>query len=335
MADAVRIASTDDDIDAITLQLEEVEHLSDTLKRKYLEGGVPDDELAFLDFAAELQNRLIFLHDAKFARSYAKAQEDDAGLIEEVTEEERQMRADRALAISMNDGEQESEVMETTFDRQEAPDEEQHDWFHSSVITPASSDNNQGQNDDVVASSSRLHLPEPNSVHDDAPVRGPNCVVCMEELRPHEIVRCPCEHTYCVKCLKSFLIRATKDESLFPPRCCRQAIPRVLIEDTLSKTELSDFESATVEFTTTNRTYCSNAECAKFVPPNHDGGDEIVCPYCDTKMCTHCKGSFHAGECVEDQALRAVLQLAEGQRWRRCHGCNALVELDIGCNHMT
>ena len=167
------------------------------------------------------------------------------------------------------------------------------------------------------------------------PPRRVQCIACADAFRPHEVVHCPCDHSYCEECLKSLFIRATTDETLFPPRCCRQPIPIFLIKDHLSCQELSNFAEAAVEFKTAKRIYCVRPDCGKFVPPSQISAMSAVCLRCATQMCVHCHNRLHTGDCPEDEALQAVLQLADGNGWRRCFGCNAMVELATGCNHMT
>ncbi|KAF8858471.1 ariadne RING finger [Acephala macrosclerotiorum] len=162
-----------------------------------------------------------------------------------------------------------------------------------------------------------------------------DCVACGDAFQLSGLVRCPCGDLYCPECLKSLFVRATTDEALFPPRCCRQTIPLSAIESELSDESLSNFNSAAIEFSTTNRTYCVRTDCGKFIPPDHIHSSRAVCLHCRAETCAHCKGALHSGDCPKDQALQALLTLAEEERWRRCFGCNAMVELNTGCNHIT
>ena len=40
-------------------------------------------------------------------------------------------------------------------------------------------------------------------------------------------------------------------------------------------------------------------------------------------------------ECPQDYGLDATLEFAEHEGWRRCHSCRAMVELTVGCRHVT
>lgn len=48
-----------------------------------------------------------------------------------------------------------------------------------------------------------------------------------------------------------------------------------------------------------------------------------------------CKNTFHRDDCAADPSLLATLVLATSQGWQRCFACKALVELIVGCYHMT
>lgn len=71
------------------------------------------------------------------------------------------------------------------------------------------------------------------------------------------------------------------------------------------------------------------------------GGDAIendvaTCSICYTETCTICKSQAHIGaECPNHTALQAVIDLGNENNWQRCYSCRRMVELEIGCNHMT
>lgn len=153
----------------------------------------------------------------------------------------------------------------------------------------------------------------------------------------NEIIEAPCKDLYCVNCLKDLFIRATADESLFPPRCCRQEIPFDLVGNLLSEEEIRVFDNAAVEFNTHDRTYCSNQSCGKFILPERINNEtsRAECHSCDTDTCSLCKHAFHGGDCTTDNALESVLNLAKGEGWQRCPDCKTMVELTYGCYHIT
>jgi hypothetical protein len=84
------------------------------------------------------------------------------------------------------------------------------------------------------------------------------CCVCLNSFDSTEVINLGCEHGYCMGYLKDLFLRATKDQTLFPPRFCRQEIPRELITAEMSPLEIEEFDQAAIEFSTPNKTYCSN-----------------------------------------------------------------------------
>jgi hypothetical protein len=57
------------------------------------------------------------------------------------------------------------------------------------------------------------------------------CVICMERVNPKLSLHAPCDHDYCRDCLTRLVENCTRDESLFPLRCCK--IP-LLIDDVVN-----------------------------------------------------------------------------------------------------
>ncbi|RAH80840.1 hypothetical protein BO86DRAFT_419760 [Aspergillus japonicus CBS 114.51] len=97
-----------------------------------------------------------------------------------------------------------------------------------------------------------------------------------------------------------------------------------------------EFCEAEVEFTTTDRIYCSNLDCGRFIPPAQITFNLAHCLACDKMTCSTCKSVFHQGEdCPEDMALAATLDLARSEGWQRCFSCRAVVQLGVGCHHIT
>ncbi|MCJ1335955.1 hypothetical protein MMC09_001229 [Bachmanniomyces sp. S44760] len=324
MAEVHCAFSSFDVVDAAALQLQEVELQVGLLKGKENEGNPPDFELSLFNFQTELLDFLTFLEDERIAQSLARAVEDDALLIRQAVQEEHRARNDRTIAFRMTSEENGENLVAPALE--ESDEEQQQEWASMPDTHP---------DEIVVAGPSSQYGSKQTRALEHSPSRSSHCLGCKETFPPHKLVRCPCEHVCCTECLALLFTRATKDESLFPPRCCQQKIPRTLMETVLSEDELSRFDKAAVEFTTADRTYCARPTCARFIPSSGMTSDLLVCPYCDMEMCAHCKRGSHEGDCPEDQSLQIMLQLAKGEGWQRCHGCNAIVELDYGCNHMT
>lgn len=161
------------------------------------------------------------------------------------------------------------------------------------------------------------------------------CVACQEGKPVFETLTAPCQHTYCRCCILQLFEAATTDESLFPPRCCRQTIPLDLVKVFLTKTTVVRFEAKAIEYKTQNRTYCSQQTCSAFIPATYICGEVAMCPDCHHTTCTVCKSASHKGDCPNDSALQSLIDTATANGWQRCYSCRRLVELELGCNHMT
>ncbi|CZT05213.1 uncharacterized protein RCO7_05373 [Rhynchosporium graminicola] len=148
-----------------------------------------------------------------------------------------------------------------------------------------------------------------------------DCSVCGDAFHPHATVCLACNDVYCKPCLKSFFMRVTKDESLFPPKCHRQAIDISTIETDFSVEELKTYRDAEQEFTSTNRVYCADPECAKFIIMTQRAMDRASCENCGTSTCMHCKAPAHDGWCPVDERKETLLKFADKQGWKACFGC--------------
>jgi hypothetical protein len=164
------------------------------------------------------------------------------------------------------------------------------------------------------------------------------CCACTDRFPRASMVSTSCKHRYCVNCIKALFMQSTKDEGLYPPRCCKQVIPPTLVTRHMDPDELAVFELATVEYATREKTYCSNHTCAKFIVPNtiEPGTNRASCPDCGTDTCAICKNEYHHGtDCPDDPSLQQTRELARELGWQTCFACDRVVELRTGCNHMT
>ena len=162
------------------------------------------------------------------------------------------------------------------------------------------------------------------------------CEACRDAKKYFDLVQAPCRHEYCRDCVRDLFRASLTDESLFPPKCCRMPIPLKTVGIFLNGKLKVEFEEKKVEFGTPNRTYCSRPTCSVFIKSDNVVDDTAVCPDCLAQTCTICKAEAHAGmDCPDDTALQTILELAQANGWQRCYACRRMVELDIGCNHMT
>ncbi|KAM3480005.1 hypothetical protein MY8738_005208 [Beauveria namnaoensis] len=160
------------------------------------------------------------------------------------------------------------------------------------------------------------------------------CVACDGAYGENLAVSVSCGHVYCWDCLACLFKASTTDESLFPPRCCKEPISLDDVKKWLPKELVIEFEDKEDEFTSADRTYCSNVNCSKFISPYgiHDGLGN--CEACDVWTCTFCKGAEHDGACPDVPDKKEILAVAKENGWQQCYRCQHLVELNHGCNHI-
>lgn len=166
------------------------------------------------------------------------------------------------------------------------------------------------------------------------------CIICGDPVRTIGLgsFRAPCGHRYCRGCIVDLVEASTRDESLFPLRCCQRHLDIDLVDPFLSRKLLAHARTKFLEFGTpsSNRIYCTNARCAAFLGPAGEFRTDVVCDTCKAIVCSECKGPAHPnGACVENAATLEVRALALDQHWQTCPGCHAIVELNQGCFHIT
>lgn len=160
----------------------------------------------------------------------------------------------------------------------------------------------------------------------------------MEEADRYTAYHAPCDHYYCRPCLMDLVQACTRDESLFPLRCCQQnfVFDEVITRISFNLAMLFRDKAREFSILVNHRVYCPNSLCSAFLGSSERLRRDTRCDECWTVVCTRCKDIAHPGElCGEDRALSQVRNLAESQGWQTCPGCHAIVELSQGCFHMT
>lgn len=300
----------------IELQLSDMKQL---LKGKRKEcDSAPDPELALEAYREELESLAQFCHDKSMSQSIARAVALDGDTIVSHCHVEEQATLDREQSLSGQDA--------TTVPTQGPPSEEVMD----DEILRKLKHIYGGHVEDVVAESSSWAAGRHSTEEADRV-----CTACGDTTPFYHSVRCPCDHEYWRGCLADLFRASILDESLYPPRCCKLPIPVEKSRVFLPSGVYKEFREKEVEYQTTDRTYCHQPSCSAFIAPQHIWGDTSVCPQCQSITCVICKGSSHEGGCPEDPATQEMLRIAEENGWQRCRACHRLVELEVGCNHMS
>ena len=140
-----------------------------------------------------------------------------------------------------------------------------------------------------------------------------------------------------MECLETMFRKATVDESLFPPRCCHLDIPISAVEIYLNSELVKLYNKKSVEFATPNRVYCHEPRCSAFIGSTTTAATILQCTECFGATCGFCKAKAHAGkECSDTDDLNSMAKvLNEKEGWQRCPRCHHMVELMIGCYHIT
>ncbi|KAL8769027.1 MAG: hypothetical protein Q9194_005556 [Teloschistes cf. exilis] len=328
-----------DHVDEATLAVieqilsEDIEELVNRDKGKNREGEKSDAYLAVEVYRSELRQFRTILADRNMSRSLARAVIADSALMTDAVAREDSFANDRLLAERLSRGE------DVPFNTGEAGsgDPRLDDLFIARLTGLYVSDKDayclprevNGQ-PETAPESSRFAERSVTSV-----IVRHQCVSCGDQRRLFEIFQAPCDHYYCQECLSHLFELATTDETIFPPRCCRHIIPLMSARLYLDSELFRRFQEKAVEYQTSNRTYCSRPTCSAFIPPNNINGDRATCTTCSTNTCTVCKGNSHDGDCPFDTATQQLLEAAEEEGWQRCRNCRRIVELNVGCNHMT
>ena len=168
------------------------------------------------------------------------------------------------------------------------------------------------------------------------PVPTIRCVSCTDDFALDNVSGGPCEHDYCRTCLNTLFRDCITDETLYPPRCCRQEIPFENVAHLLERRVQRDFAAKKPELDDNDRIYCHIPTCSAYIAVDDRVGDLARCIECRELTCTICKNAAHRGrDCPEDQGTQSVLALAQTEGWQRCSECGRMVALATGCNHMT
>jgi hypothetical protein len=311
----------------VQLQLQDADLYFESSKGKSREPT--DEDLAFHLQNEEWESISQFLEDRRMAMSFAAAVQADGQVLAESQVEEENASKDRDFARRWTDDRCIVPPSDVELDSATLDDET---LAKLQILYVSNSrDMDADQTDGELAESSA----QATRRNGRSRPQTRRCVACREQVDFVNVVRAPCQHEYCRACLANLFELSMTDESLFPPRCCRQPINLTIARIFLKSDLMEQYEKKKVEFETPNRTYCYSPDCGAFINTSHINGDVATCPNCRHTTCTNCKRRAHTGDCPDDTALQQLLATAQDNGWQRCFSCWRMVELDHGCNHMT
>ncbi|CAD6453079.1 467aa7b1-e44c-4de5-8663-d2df4ac891d2 [Sclerotinia trifoliorum] len=165
-----------------------------------------------------------------------------------------------------------------------------------------------------------------------------NCTSCLDDFLEGKMVSVEC-HGYCKECFERLVIAAMETETMWPVKCCQKDISHAVIMKNVNANLAQKFETKALErkVPVGDRIYCIKQGCETWIPSEwfNESLKCASCPSCNTRVCTACKGSWHANtECPKDKNLQATIRLAQERGWKKCYNCNAFVELNMGCRHI-
>lgn len=117
-----------------------------------------------------------------------------------------------------------------------------------------------------------------------------DCTICRDEYLESQTIKLPCNTVWCQTCIKNHFKAATAHGSGWPPKCCRDAIPKGTFVRALSKQNRDRFEEKSAEWSIKDRTYCFRASCSAFIHPDTIEGRIARCLSCREVTCAECKG---------------------------------------------
>jgi hypothetical protein len=168
------------------------------------------------------------------------------------------------------------------------------------------------------------------------------CVSCFENFANSEVSQLPCKngsetecHAYCRECLIGIFEASLSDPSLFPPRCCSEPIPLSTTLFFLPQEIHERFLSRLEELDTPDKTYCSDPACAQWIRPTSIEAGIATCRECQKRTCAFCKEEQHEDLCPEDEDVKKLMRFVRKRKWQTCPSCKNVVELSLGCYHIT
>ena len=344
----------------LQLQIEDSNELLSSCegKGKGIEGVLSDTQVALQVYKEELQRNATIIADQNMTRSLARACQTDGSMLALSFSQEQRAARDRQVALRLGGLSAPLALTERAAIEDEELDDEMMEKLNALYLCAAGNDHDSDSEDDSKAlvpyhsMTDQSKFPWDFRAHKIAdppdaesskwaasrPPKAPkrHCTACRETFSFSELGRAPCTHEYCRTCLQDLFTASMTDDTLFPPRCCRQPItPSTNIRIYLTPSIVHLYTAKRIEFDTSDRTYCSNPLCSSFIRTEFVSEEKATCKVCETVTCTISKGTEHGGDCPEDEALKVVLETARENQWQRCYNCHRLVELDTGCNHMT
>ncbi|OAP62769.1 hypothetical protein AYL99_01996 [Fonsecaea erecta] len=295
----------DDSADLILqLQLHDLEEFKQSRAGKQREGSGSDAEIAAGLLEESLGDLRTFLADRRMTKSIARAVQADGTILTQNALAEEAALEDHALAHRLNGTNIDSEVKIPSKSIDDTTLSKLAGLYVSEALGQTLANCHIGPDlvqgaDEEPETSTRAAMRRDTR---DGNLNR-HCEACREPKKYFDVVAAPCNHEYCRDCLRDLFDASLTDESLFPPRCCRQSIPLDAVSIFLTSELKREFQQKEVEFSTPNRTYCSRTECSLFISAENIVDEIANCPSCAARTYAAAGTNFatsveHAGRRV-------------------------------------
>lgn len=313
----------------------DLEKLHDTETGNGRPGARSHEQAAFDLYEREIVTLEQLFSDRRLALSLDTAVRQDGPIVAELAEVERGAAEDRALALEVARGRSISSAGSNSSNSRSSSVSSTRSSVADSTVSFIRTSR------EASTSASSYGSPSPVPFRHKTPLKPLKQVqrtICSDHVREDRSVTVPCAHLhrYCNTCAKDLFLLASRDESLFPPRCDGAQIPLTLVQHLLTPHERTLFKRKATEFGTANRLYCSNAPCSEFLGAASDTKKSVRCDSCAQQTCEACKAPWHGlfGACAKGADAEVANALAKDYGYQSCPGCHRLVELSVGCFHM-
>lgn len=336
---------------AIQLQLADIADLLDSLYDD--EAPAEGDERASLQtIQCDLQLQLTLLEGQVLVINILKDEHNERVAFKKLVDDEKQAVSDHRLAMRLA-GMSIKAInasfgadYEAKFDQTEDGDDDTQWELVKNLYASAFNEGNaystldSGSVQPAGASRTPLHGIRVVSAKQDIqqrldPKSYTECNACMETVPTRTTLLPQCEQTYCRICLQDLFTSSIAEPTLFPPRCCRLAVPLEVCRVMLPKGLIKELNLKVEELATPNPTYCANVKCSKFIRQKDIKHDVGRCVFCKSTTCVLCKNQSHIGLCPSDPHVQLLMDAAKRSKWQQCTKCNNMIELAQGCFHLT